>query len=530
MKKTPLILGIIFLHFNSFAQNKSGFYSPPKNHQQCISPVQHKAIEKKLKESQAALIKEGKLQITNPKSVMTTTFIWPVVQTNGLNDYGVHFISNFVDQDTTYPNHLLDYNCGNRTYDLADGYNHSGTDIALWPFWWYKMDSSQVKIIAGAAGTIIYKNDGNFDHNCNPPTTADWNAVYVQHADGSVAWYGHMKNGSLTNKAVGQTVAAGEYLGLVGSSGYSTGPHLHFEVYDPNNHLIDPFSGNCNSLNSNSWWVNQRPYYDSGINALRTQSDTVVFPNCPQQEIPNEQTYFCSGQDIYFSDYYRDQQAGQTSQYKVFRPDNSIWQQWSNTNTAYYNASYWYWNYTLPSAAPSGTWKFQVIYNGQTYERFFQVEVIPTISVAGSALVCSIAGVSYQWVNCNTGNSPIAGATYQSYTPTSNGSYAVIVTQNNCSHTSTCYNVSSAGITANALADGINIYPNPFTSETTIYFSEEQKQKVVKILDVLGKEMKTINFSGTKLIIEKGTMKKGVYFVQIMNENKSVLSKKINVE
>ena len=50
------------------------------------------------------------------------------------------------------------------------------------------------------------------------------------HADGSVAWYGHMKAGSLTNKAVGQTVSSGEYLGIVGSSGNSTGPHLHFGI------------------------------------------------------------------------------------------------------------------------------------------------------------------------------------------------------------------------------------------------------------------------------------------------------------
>ena len=36
------------------------------------------------------------------------------------------------------------------------------------------------------------------------------------HADGSIAWYGHMKSGSLTEKQ--DTVAQGEYLGIIGSS------------------------------------------------------------------------------------------------------------------------------------------------------------------------------------------------------------------------------------------------------------------------------------------------------------------------
>lgn len=532
MKKTFLIIGIIILHFNSRSQTEPGFrfYTPPQKQVNCFSPGQHTAIEKKLKESRAALILEGKLKPLSSKAMMTTSFIWPVEQTNGLNDYGVHFMANFVDQNSAYPNQITDYNCGTRSYDLTDGYNHSGIDICLWPFQWYKMDSSQVKIIAAAGGTITGKDDGHVDHNCGGNITDDWNAVYIEHADGSTAWYGHMKNGSLTSKTVGQTVVAGEYLGLVGSSGFSSGPHLHFEVYDANNNLIDPFSGSCNTLNSTSWWASQRPYYDSGINALRTQSASAVFPNCPAQETPNEQTFFCSGQDIYFAAYYRDQQAGHVSQYKVFRPDNSIWQQWTHTNTTYYDASYWEWNYTLPSGAPSGSWKFQVIYDGQTYERFFDVEVVPTISISNATLTASTTGTTYQWIDCDNGNTPISGAINQSYTATSNGNYAVIVTQNGCSKTSSCYTVNSTGIDTNYSSALINIYPNPFKSETTITFNDEQKDIEVKITDVLGKTLKTIKFRGKKLLIEKGEINKGIYFIQITNsQNQIVGLKKIIV-
>ncbi len=77
---------------------------------------------------------------------------------------------------------------------------------------------------------------------------------------------------------------------------------------------------------------------------------------------------------------------------------------------------------------------------------------------------------------------------------------------------------------------GITIYPNPFTSQTTIAFKEEQKNCTIRLLDVVGKEIKTINFTGRQLTIEKEEMKNGIYFVQIIDANKNVLNKKIVVQ
>ena len=92
-------------------------------------------------------------------------------------------------------------------------------------------------------------------------------------------------------------------------------------------------------------------------------------------------------------------------------------------------------------------------------------------------------------------------------------------------------NSSTVGINPlNKENNGITISPNPFTSETNISFSTEQKNTTIKIMDVVGKEIKTVLFSGKSFIIEKGTMQSGIYFVKITFENKNVVNRKIIVE
>ncbi len=61
--------------------------------------------------------------------------------------------------------------------------------------------------------------------------------VEVAQADGYVTTYSHM---SAFSVKVGQLVVAGQQLGNVGSTGWSTGPHLHFEVHLPGGQRMDP--------------------------------------------------------------------------------------------------------------------------------------------------------------------------------------------------------------------------------------------------------------------------------------------------
>jgi len=343
----------------------------------CISDEQRAMMQAKAESNRKELVKKGVLPET-PDNKMLVSLDWPVRQAAGFNDPGYYGISNFVDQNANYPNQLLDHNCGARTYDLASGYNHAGVDIFTWPFGWAKMDDGHVEVIAAAAGVIIEKTDGEYDKNCSFCSNCDPNYIIIEHSDGSFAFYLHMKNGSVTPKTVGQMVAQGEYLGVVGSSGFSTGPHLHFEIWAGSTFstLQDPYSGPCNTLNATSWWADQKPYRESRINKIMTHSAAPQSNTC-YPDVVNAANTFAPGGIAYFGTYLQDERLNHTKNLKIYKPDNSVWQSWTHTPNAgssnYYDASWWYWWWTLPSNGPAGIWKFELTYQGQTVSHNFFV-------------------------------------------------------------------------------------------------------------------------------------------------------------
>lgn len=339
-------------------------------------PSDHLSTEQRSKIMQNLEIKLDSLErigaISKAKAI-DVRFSWPLRAESHLFDFGYHGISNFVDHNSKFPSVLTDYNCGRRTYDTNSGYNHAGIDFFTWPFGWNKMDNSEVAVLAAAPGVILDVVDGNFDRSCSFNNNS-WNAVYVRHSDGSVAWYGHLKNGSATTKSIGEEVEEGEYLGIVGSSGNSTGPHLHFEVHDASGNVVDPFKGTCNQIES-SLWQSQRDYYDSELNALHTQSAGPVFNQCPSPETPNYKDGFLMGDNLVAAAYYRDQLQGQNTTYKITTPSGSTFRNWnhSSNEVPHYSASYWYWSYPLPTQAEIGLWTFEAVFQNKTYIHNFSV-------------------------------------------------------------------------------------------------------------------------------------------------------------
>ena len=212
---------------------------------------------------------------------------------------------------------------------------------------------------------------------CSFVSGANWNAIYVQHGDGSVSWYGHMKSGSLTNKGVGASVVSGEILGKVGSSGQSTGPHLHFEVYDSHNNLVDPYAGNCNSLNVVSWWVTQKPYFNTEINAIMTHRAPPQFNTCPTLSDINDTNHFAINDIIYFAIYLKDQEIGANANLALYDPSGTLYYSWSKSFTNNYYSSYWYWQ--LSNLAINGEWTFEVELLGEVVSHNFNIGFVTGI-------------------------------------------------------------------------------------------------------------------------------------------------------
>ncbi|MEI7770504.1 MAG: peptidoglycan DD-metalloendopeptidase family protein [Chloroflexales bacterium] len=343
-----------------------------------ISPAQEQAMWAEIQHNLKALRGAGALATAT--TAQAVPLGWPLRMAPGLVDYAGFRVSAFVDHNPAI-GQVLDYSEGARTYD-----GHRGTDIAAYPFSWNKMDAGDLQVIAAAAGTIVARaNVDPTDHNCNVASSDPWNYVAIIHADGRMTIYGHMRYNSITSKVIGQAVAQGEYLGTVGSSGNSSGPHVHFEVRFgkfSTDEVIDPYAGPASQ--PESLWASQRPYADSAVDRISTHSAPPSTPDPCQPSVTNLQDSFTTLQNIYFYIYYRDYQGALATQLAIYRPDGSIFQssQYAPADNTFHSAWNYGWAVNFSNSEPAGTWRVTATYNGQVYETFFNLNVPPALTLS----------------------------------------------------------------------------------------------------------------------------------------------------
>ena len=151
-----------------------------------------KEIERLNRELQAQLAAEGKSNQSNPGG-----YIWPV--------------------DSRY----ITSTVGGRTSPGGIGStNHQGTDIGRVGY--------TSSVYAAKAGTVIVSQR----------SSSYGEYVVISHGSGNTTLYAHMSSRKVS---VGQYVNQGGVIGITGSTGNSTGPHLHFEVVE-NGQRVNPLS------------------------------------------------------------------------------------------------------------------------------------------------------------------------------------------------------------------------------------------------------------------------------------------------
>ena len=138
-------------------------------------------------------------------------------------------------------------------------------------------------------------------------------------------------------------------------------------------------------------------------------------------------------------------------------------------------------------------------------------------------MTANAIAATYQWLNCDNGNTIITGETNRSYTPINSGNFSVEVSENGCSVTSACFQVNYSGIDEIASTKLI-LYPNPSVDG---YFNIQFEGIItsVELFDISDRIIK-IPFNVEKRSLNATSLDAGKYFIRIYS-NKGVFIEKL---
>lgn len=134
---------------------------------------------------------------------------------------------------------------------------------------------------------------------------------------------------------------------------------------------------------------------------------------------------------------------------------------------------------------------------------------------------------TYKWFECKNGSLiEIPNENKISFTPIKVGSYAVEITKNGCSATSTCYEVKTLGIKDFDLENSLKLYPNPSKDFVTIEINHTDDTKL-RIFDINGNSILSKELTNGSNTINISHLSVGVYMFEISNETGKTIKKVI---
>jgi hypothetical protein len=189
-------------------------------------------------------------------------------------------------------------------------------------------------------------------------------------------------------------------------------------------------------------------------------------------------------------------------------------------------------SYIAPSGtllSTSGTYQDTVL-SGGACDSIYTINLTvnnadTSVTATGSMLMANATAASFQWVDCMNGNAPIAGETNSAFTPTANGTYAVEVTENGCTTTSSCYSFVLSTVNALAFSHNLALYPNPTKGTFTIDLGASYANTTILITDINGRTVYQTTANQTDIVALELDQPAGVYFVSVTSENKHTVVK-----
>lgn len=147
------------------------------------------------------------------------------------------------------------------------------------------------------------------------------------------------------------------------------------------------------------------------------------------------------------------------------------------------------------------------------------------ITVSNGIVLSAVqSGANYQWINC-TSSTPIVNATSQTFTATTNGSYAVVVTLNGCTLTSTCVTINSVGLKEHARDNKGSVAPNPGKGVFTL---TGFTQGTYHIINTIGQIVHSFEIQGeAPYTLHLEHYSKGLYFLSGGSDKPAILQKLI---
>ena len=142
-----------------------------------------------------------------------------------------------------------------------------------------------------------------------------------------------------------------------------------------------------------------------------------------------------------------------------------------------------------------------------------------TTSVSGVNISANNSLATYQWLDCDNNYAVISSETGQTFTPTSNGNYAVELTENGCVDTSACVNINSVGILENNFGAEVVVYPNPTHGNFSVDLGQKHESLVISITDIQGRLIQSTEYINAQFLNLNISEPSGIYIMTITSKD-----------